>query len=432
MKVYIISAVFPPEPLTTATTSADIAAELAQRGHQVTVFAPFPNRPEGKLAKGFKRRGRFVRKVDNYRIIHSWHTLSRESSFLSRLVENITFGITSTWQIIREGVPNVAYMNTWPIFASLLNSFVLKLMRVPIVCSVQDIYPESLIDRGMQRKNSIVAKIMHSLDTIHLKRCSKITTISPGMIELLKESRSIPTNKINFIPNWSNNSDFPYYTSTNGKFRAKHNIPRDNFVATFAGSLTGASGVSMYVDVAEHLRNNKDILLLMVGDGSQRKDLEREINKRNLNNIKVIYPLLPHEVPEVQAAADVLLLSLTGSMAHSAAPSKQVSYLFSGRPIIASIPHDSYPAQIVIDADCGFVVPPNDPQSVAEILSRISTEKVLLTIKGLNARKYAEKHFARNVVLPKLINIIENASRSKHSKSADPILLEELMESTNE
>ena len=55
MNVVIVSAVFPPEPVVTAQTSFQIADALFHFGHQVTVLAPFPNRPDGRLFKGYRR-----------------------------------------------------------------------------------------------------------------------------------------------------------------------------------------------------------------------------------------------------------------------------------------------------------------------------------------------------------------------------------------
>ena len=52
MNVVIISAVFPPEPVVTAQTSFQIADALFHFGHQVTVLAPFPNRPDGEAFQG--------------------------------------------------------------------------------------------------------------------------------------------------------------------------------------------------------------------------------------------------------------------------------------------------------------------------------------------------------------------------------------------
>ena len=45
MKAMIISCVYPPEPVVSSETSAQIAEGLLQNGFEGTVVAPFPNRP---------------------------------------------------------------------------------------------------------------------------------------------------------------------------------------------------------------------------------------------------------------------------------------------------------------------------------------------------------------------------------------------------
>ena len=52
MYALIVSAVFPPEPVVSAQTSAQIVDALVRRQHQVTVIAPFPSKPAGKLYQG--------------------------------------------------------------------------------------------------------------------------------------------------------------------------------------------------------------------------------------------------------------------------------------------------------------------------------------------------------------------------------------------
>ena len=84
MRVHIISDVYPPEPVTAAGIARDIAEEMTRRSHETTVFAPFPNRPAGKLMQGYQRSWRQVEQRDGYRIVYSWHTLDPGSIGLSR------------------------------------------------------------------------------------------------------------------------------------------------------------------------------------------------------------------------------------------------------------------------------------------------------------------------------------------------------------
>ncbi len=196
-----------------------------------------------------------------------------------------------------------------------------------------------------------------------------------------------------------------------GAFRERHEIDSSEFLAIFAGSLTMSAGIMMYVQVAERLKDTNGITILLVGDGSDRQQLEKEIASKKMNNIRVIHPLLPEDVPEVQAAADVLLLSLSGDSAQNAAPSKQVSYMFSGRPIVASISSEGTPARIIVDADAGFVLPPDDPQAVADLLIKLADDPSSLSKLGENARRYAVDNFSKRIVLPRLADLIESVAR---------------------
>src|ERR1700727_3844110 len=99
MKCLIVSAVFPPEPVVTAQTSFQIADELFRHGHQVTVLATFPSRPDGQLFKGY-RRSLYRRENMGFSVIRCFSFLSRKSTMGSRLLENIGFAIRSSIRVL--------------------------------------------------------------------------------------------------------------------------------------------------------------------------------------------------------------------------------------------------------------------------------------------------------------------------------------------
>lgn len=88
MKVVIVTAVFPPETVVSSQTSAQIAHALSERGHQVRVIAPFPNRPAGQLYPGYSRR-LFQRDsgIDELEVIRCFNLLSSRSGMLNRFME---------------------------------------------------------------------------------------------------------------------------------------------------------------------------------------------------------------------------------------------------------------------------------------------------------------------------------------------------------
>ncbi|HHI03816.1 MAG TPA: glycosyltransferase WbuB, partial [candidate division Zixibacteria bacterium] len=348
--------------------------------------------------------------VDNYTVIHSWHTLSAESTLISRFLENISFAISSSWRILQQPPADVVYLFNWPIFAQGMNSWVLKKLiskNVKIVNNVRDVYPESLMGKNMLKADSLIARLLRKWDKSHLHRCDVVITLAPTMKDLLVKNREVPSEKVKVLPNWFDAGKFRKKLPKDGAFRKKHNISPDTFLAIYAGSMTMSAGLDLYVQAAELLKDSGKIQFLLVGDGSERKPIENKIARKGLKNIRNIYPMNPEDVPEVQAAADVLLMSLSGEMAQNAAPSKQVSYMFSGRPVIASISPNGTPAKIIADSKAGYVLPPDNPQALADKLIELSENNQDLEEIGENARKYAMKNFAKDMVLPKMIDIFE-------------------------
>src|ERR1035438_6092384 len=96
-----------------------LAACLSSGGHSVSVVVPFPNRPFGELYSVFRRRMREVSVVpEGYRVVRcaTW-LIGKRRRILDRLLENITFGLSATCAVFREGRPDVMIVETWPLFA---------------------------------------------------------------------------------------------------------------------------------------------------------------------------------------------------------------------------------------------------------------------------------------------------------------------------
>ena len=133
MRVLIVSPLFPPEPVVSSQTSAQIAHSLIERGHDVTVITAFPSRPAGKLFPGYSRRLFQRTQESGFTLIRCFTFLSSKSSMVSRFLENISFGLTSGLSVLTAQKADVIYANTWPIFASGILSAVSRLRHIPMV-----------------------------------------------------------------------------------------------------------------------------------------------------------------------------------------------------------------------------------------------------------------------------------------------------------
>lgn len=417
MRVYIVSAVFPPEPMTSASVARDIAEEMTRRGHEVTVFTSFPNRPAGKIVSPYRRSWKEIERRDGYEIIHSWHTLSIRPTFISRVAENISFGVTSTIQLLKKPEPDVVYLNTWPLFAQCLTTYALSWRRIPLVCAVKDLYPESFFGEGRISKKNMFFQLGLAIDRRIYAQSTLVAPLNSIMAEHIISTRSISPSKVLVVQDWVDASFLPDNQLTWNRFRKRHRFSPDLFLAMYVGSMTRMAGLELYVLAAEKLRYRQDIRIVLVGDGSMRQEIEEMIQEKNLQNIQIIYPLEPGDVPEVQAASDVLMLSLLPGGADHALPSKLIYYMFSQRPILASVNKNSPPARVIQEANCGFITQQGSPQDLADHLIRLAEDRLSLRHLGENSRRYAEKHFLKANVLPSFCDTLEKiGSTSKELK----------------
>src|ERR1017187_8425689 len=203
MKVALISCVFPPEPVTSASTSHSLACELSVRGHDVTVITSYPSRPGGRVFKGF--RGHFfpqAARVDGIELVRCFSTSSNSSTLLYRFWENLSFGCFAGLELARMRRPDVIYINTWPIFAVGIASWVSRIRRIPIVLSIQDVYPESLIALKKLNPGTRIARLLRSLDARVARVASAVVLISAGAEEIYSQDRGVAPDRIHLIANW--------------------------------------------------------------------------------------------------------------------------------------------------------------------------------------------------------------------------------------
>lgn len=414
MHFLVIACVFSPEPVVSAQTSEEIAHKLVQRGHKVTVVASFPNRPQGRIFPGY-RRTLFSREIapEGYSILRLFSFFSSRSTLFSRWLENLTFGLSSGLALLFLPRPDLIYANTWPILAQGLICFVARFRKIPIVLSIQDIYPESLQVQGRISKKQLPFRILRWLDRYVARASSALIVISNRFAELYTQDRGVPAGQVHLVPNWADPHRIQLVPPAH--FRQRIEIPPDAFVFGYSGNISSASGLENILQAFAQIKQ-ENVFLLIAGDGDRRIRCEELVRQLKLRNVVFHHPWLSEETSEVLAAADVLLLPTCGDQSLVSVPSKILNYMFSARPIFAIALPASETAQVVTNAACGWVISPDETinlgQKFAEIIKLPSAQLVKMGICG---RTYALKYFTSEVSLPKVIKVLEQVAQDNRS-----------------
>lgn len=392
-KILIVSAVFPPEQVTSAFLNYDLAHELAKE-YEVTVLRPYPTRPIGAKFESVEVDDKSFKTilVDSY--------THPQSELLGRFRESVCFGRKSA-AYIKEHHKEIdfVYNDGWQLFGLNFVAKACKKYGIPYMVPIQDIYPECLYTNrnypGILK--ACINSVMMPIDKYYQKHAYRVRTISDEMADYLSKTRGIERSKYLVVNNWQNDDDFMNLPEAKGECK---------IVFEYVGSINVHANVDLMIKAfAEAKIPNSE--LRIYGGGNQKENCQQLVKDLGLTNVSFGF-VSRNEIPAVQSDASVLILALPTGNGNLCLPSKLTSYLLSGRPVLASVDQDSSTKRILEGEGCGKTVLPDDKKALvngfkyfAELTSE-AREKM-----GENSRKYALKHLTREVNLSLVINSIK-------------------------
>ena len=397
-KILMVAGVFYPEPIVSANLLTQLATELAKR-YDVMVMRPKPTRP-----KGFKMP------IYNYsqfpfKVVEIDSYICAESSLFGRYKETISMGKICADYIDKHHYEiDFVFNDAWHLWGVNMVAKVACRYGIPYITPVQDIYPESLASKLPKIKllQWLVMKLLGPIDRYTLVHAAKIHTISDKMVEQLSVTRCLPKKKFVVVRNWQNEDEFIAFTEAKATLNEDLNCCAP-FTFMYLGNVGPLAGIEVLFDALKiaHLSNAR---LVVAGSGSAKEALIDKAKRYTNCNIE-FWDVPAGMVPSIQDKADVLCLPVKKGFAISSIPSKLPAYMFSAKPILASVDKESDTAECVINAKAGWVALPEDANDVARCMKMayILSEKQLQEM-GKRGFKYSMQYFSRKVNLPILVN----------------------------
>jgi glycosyltransferase involved in cell wall biosynthesis len=409
----IVGAVYPPEPVISGRNSADLVAELVRRGHRVRVVAPYPSRPLGRRYPGYPRRLYWNEpSPQGYWITRCLAATSSHSSLLSRLVENLSFGLSAAWLALwMQPRPQTIYANTWPLFAQALLCWVARLRRIPLVLGVQDLYPESLAAQGRLRPGSWLFRCLQALDRWNAASSRALMVIARSFEQVYRQQRRIPASKIQRIPIWIDDqrllAELAALPPGENSIRRRLGISPDTFLFVYAGNIGAAAGLEAVLEALQGAELPAQFMI--AGEGPRLEACRRLAGELPPGMVHFISPWAKEDTAAVLASADAFLLPTFGEQAFASLPSKLAAYQLAARPVLAIASQGTDLARAIDDSGCGWLVPPGSPEALRAALRqacRVAPDE--RARRGVAGREYALAHFSRAACLPRLVELVED------------------------
>jgi colanic acid biosynthesis glycosyl transferase WcaI len=374
-----------------------LSRQLAERGHTVThVYAEGLAGPKGRLAG-----------ADSDPALFHIHGIQLSSQFRKysahrRLMTQRKYARDLKILIQRTQADVVLSANT-PIDVQAELLWHCRENRVGFIHWIQDLYCEALkffLRRRLPLVAGPIATIFKLLETAVTLRSDHTVVIAPEFKSLLC-GWNIPKSIITVIENWAPLEEIPQAPREND-WRRTHGLGTRP-VLLYSGTLGMKHRPELLYLLAERLR---ECTVVVVTEGIGRDYLDR---MPPLGNLRMLQFQPYEKLPEILASADVLLATLETDAGQFAVPSKILTYLCAGRPILFAGPKENLSASIIERSGGGIVVDPKDSSAWFSAAHRLVSNVDLRARLGSNARSYAEQTFNISRIADEFENLLFSA-----------------------
>ncbi len=408
MRVLVLSQYFLPEIGAAQVRLGAMVTQLVRLGCEVEVVTALPNYPDGVIHSDY--RGRFyVRDSWNGVTVHRVWLYPSMGASAARMLNYLSFSGTCLAGMIRAQRPDLIFVESPPLSLSLPAWIMSLVWRCPFVFNVADLWPDSV--RAMNvLEDGFTLKLAEFLERWSYRRAEYVNAVTEGIRRTLIDDKGVSSEKVLFLPNGVDTAMFAP-RPPDATLRETLGLTGKK-VILYAGNLGFVHGVGVGIDAMELLKDVRpDILLVIIGNGSEREKLVRQAEEKGLSNVIFFKPREPEFIARLYNIAAIGFGSLRNyPLADGVRSAKLFPIMASGKPVVFSGSGEG--ARLIEEAHAGVVTPPENASVLATVFSTLTQDPQLASEYGTNGRRFVEKHFEWSHLMS---TWLESIQRNRHT-----------------
>jgi colanic acid biosynthesis glycosyl transferase WcaI len=257
------------------------------------------------------------------------------------------------------------------------------------IALMNDLYPAALILNGVIKKNGYFDLLINFLHTKSLSNFNSIVFICDQHMAHLQKTVKINTKKV-IVPISSNKFEVE-------KISFKRN--NNKIFILYSGTMGLMHDINTFIFWIKNYKGFKEILFTFNISGALKDKFRDEILQIQSQSNSFIHNIYFGGPSDSDCWQDLMINSDVGLVFQEVGagdvvfPSKVVNILASGQAVLAIAEKNSDVGRLVIDNDCGWVVEPNDYESLNDVFISI-LDRDLLNKKRVNAYNLSLKCFS--------------------------------------
>jgi glycosyltransferase involved in cell wall biosynthesis len=340
--------------------------------------------------------------LDGMLVLRCWQFREGKRNFLVRALNMILYMFAIVRHMVlrrRAARYDVAVVSTMPpVLMAAATRVGSRMTGTSVIYHMMDIYPELAVISGMIREG-LLTKWLRAVDRKNCSRAARVVVLSEDMRDTVA-GRGTPIGNVEILNNFQLES-----FAGEGVVPEGLEKPAGSFRLMFAGNIGRFQGLETLIEAIALLDDLPDLRLDILGDGIARQALERQAADR-LGRRVFFHGYQPIENATcVIATADLSLITLNPEVIRMAYPSKTMTYLGVGSPVLVVVEQESSLARMVEAEGIGYFSPQGDAAALADAIRCAYRRREELAAMRLRARELAEREFTASAVVPRWIRL---------------------------
>lgn len=390
MKILFISPDYPDVSKNT-NMYTDLALELKEAGHDVTVVV---SEEKKNIVKTHCMK---ENEIDVLRV-------RTGNLYNIRFVEKTITFLTLPFFMIKDIRKNIKdkefdfiLFSVPPVTLYSVIDWCMRRFKCPSFLMMKDIFPQNAVDINVMKKNSMVYKVFRYMEKKLYKVTSNIGCMSEKNIEcILQDNEYLSKDKMSIFPN-TKREDYLEINQDKEKIKESFGIDSGTKLAIFGGNLGPAQGTDFLKDVLYRYKDRKDISFVIASRGTKKEEIINYINENDIKNVYK-FDFMPREkFEELLSICDIGLIFLDSRFTIPNIPSKTVSYMEQGIPIMAAVDRYTDYDKLINDSKCGTCSYSDDIEDFSKHFDNMITDDELRRQMKENGKKYFRDNLTTKV-----------------------------------
>lgn len=385
---------YSPDSPPYASILEDMRGMLAHCGEHVDILTSQPSYKSVDNVKALEWKTK-----DETGVVYRLPVFKLNNQKINKVLNFFWFPFIVFWFVLfGKKYKAVTVSTAPPVLLAFSVALACKIRGMKLVYHCMDIHPEIGRISG-EFKKKWVFSFFKKLDQFTCRVASRIIVLSQDMKQSLLQRDGSLQDKIEIINNYNLGDEQlreqAFFDPSDGKFRV-----------VFAGNIGRFQNLDFLVKALAQADKAHSIQLVFVGEGAALNQLKSLVQELKLEEFVQFIPHQPKEVAKkIIKDSQVAVVSLQEEVIRYAYPSKTMTYLSLGIPVLALVEEDSELAETLIKHRLGWVCSPRNLSKLSELFSSLSETSHKFDEKTIQS--FFDENLSKEQFAPRFLSLMK-------------------------